>query len=215
MNFLVAEFDMNVLIQNGQFYEAKLPVRHCPSNSGCRSIISQEDGNTRFSLTENFVLTLKEPNHKSVWLEYLMVVPAELYTEHILSEENFDQTGEFISTCGNDHFHINTTVEGFCKAAVFSLTADYNNGALPCDCDYGGSLSFECEKFGGQCQCKPNVIGRKCELCKTGYYGFPDCRPCNCPSTALCEPRSGNIIKKCFVCFFFIVLVYRTMYMSA
>ena len=70
---------------------------------------------------------------------------------------------------------------------------NYNNGAVPCQCDFYGSLSFECEKFGGQCDCKPYVIGRQCNRCKTGYYGFPDCQPCNCPSTALCEPRTGKL----------------------
>lgn len=82
--------------------------------------------------------------------------------------------------------------KGFCRDAVFSLTSDFNNGALPCQCDFSGSLSFECEKFGGQCQCRPNVIGRKCEACRTGFYGFPECKPCDCPSTAFCDPESGK-----------------------
>jgi hypothetical protein len=46
-------------MQNGQFYEATLPVHYCPSRSGCRAIITQSDGNTKFVLTENFMLTLK------------------------------------------------------------------------------------------------------------------------------------------------------------
>jgi len=54
-----ADFDMEVLVHNGQFYEAQLPVPHCPSNSGCRSIVKQADGNSYFQLTENFVFTLK------------------------------------------------------------------------------------------------------------------------------------------------------------
>lgn len=55
----VAEFDMEVLVHNGQFYEAKLPVQHCPSNSGCRSIVKQANGDSYFQLTENFIFTLK------------------------------------------------------------------------------------------------------------------------------------------------------------
>ena len=65
---------------------------------------------------------------------------------------------------------------GFCRDGVFSLTTDYNNGALSCDCNIDGSLSFVCEPFGGQCRCKPNVIGRDCQKCRTGYYGFPNCK---------------------------------------
>ena len=39
------EFDLEVLVQNGKFYEAKVPMAHCPSNSGCRSLVRQLDGN--------------------------------------------------------------------------------------------------------------------------------------------------------------------------
>lgn len=46
-------------MHNGQFYEAKLPIRHCPSNSGCRSVVKQTNGNIAFTLTENFMLTIK------------------------------------------------------------------------------------------------------------------------------------------------------------
>ncbi|KAK4877517.1 hypothetical protein RN001_010023 [Aquatica leii] len=189
-----AQFNLDAILQNGEFYEAHLPVPHCPSLSGCRSLLTENNGNTMFSLTENFMITLKEPNHKSVYLDYLLIVPADLYSSRILEEDTFDRTGEFISTCGSNHFSIDTSQEGFCRDSVFSITAGHNNGALPCQCDFDGSLSFECDKFGGQCNCKPNVIGRQCEACKTGYYGFPDCRPCNCPSTALCETSTGKCI---------------------
>lgn len=50
---------MDVIVQNGHFYEAQLPVKHCPSVSGCRSVIRQANANNIFQLTENFVLTLK------------------------------------------------------------------------------------------------------------------------------------------------------------
>jgi len=50
---------MNALIHNGQTYEAVLPIKHCPSNSGCRSVVKQVNGNINFQLTENFLLSLK------------------------------------------------------------------------------------------------------------------------------------------------------------
>ena len=49
---------MSAKIHNGQTYEATLPIKHCPSNSGCRSVIIQPNGNKEFYLTEDFVLTL-------------------------------------------------------------------------------------------------------------------------------------------------------------
>lgn len=85
-------------------------------------------------------------------------------------------------------------ISDFCKAATFSLTSEYNNGALPCQCHIPGSTSFECEPFGGQCECRENVIGRRCERCKTGYYGYPDCKPCDCPASALCDDRTGECV---------------------
>ncbi|XP_014485447.1 PREDICTED: laminin subunit alpha isoform X2 [Dinoponera quadriceps] len=190
------QFKLEMLVQNGKFYEAEIPVPHCPSNSGCRSIVRQTDGGgTTFQLIENFVLTLKQPaDNRSIWLDYMLVIPADQYNEKILGKLRFDQTKEFIKRCGNNHFHINVTEDGFCRDSSFSLTTNYNNGALPCNCIIDGSTSLECEKFGGQCPCRPNIIGRRCEICKTGFYGFPRCRPCNCPTTALCESDSGRCI---------------------
>lgn len=64
----------------------------------------------------------------------------------------------------------------FCQSGVYTLTTDFNNGGLACGCDTDGSLSFECSNFGGQCQCRDNVIGQKCTQCREGYYGFPRCK---------------------------------------
>ncbi|XP_044133567.1 usherin-like [Bufo gargarizans] len=57
----------------------------------------------------------------------------------------------------------------------------------PCDCDEAGTAnqSQNCEKLGGQCACKLNVWGRRCDQCKDGFYNLqesnPDgCQPCHC-----------------------------------
>lgn len=177
-----------------QNYDGKLLLRHCPANSGCREVLKQDNGYIWFDLEDTFDFTLLSSVTKGVWLDYILLVPADQFHEDLLQEETFDQTKEFIQKCGQDHFHIQLNASDFCKQAVFSLTADYNTGALPCACDYYGSNSFECEQFGGQCQCKPFIIGRQCEACKTGYFGFPDCKPCDCPSTALCQKDTGECI---------------------
>lgn len=41
-----------------------------------------------------------------------------------------------------------------------------------CKCDPTGSISSLCNPEGGQCECKPNVVGRKCDSCAPGTYGF-------------------------------------------
>lgn len=119
------------------------------------------------------ILLLQNPQQKGVWLDYVLIIAEGQFNDNLLEEENIDQTKEFIQKCGQDHFHIQLNASDFCKQVVFSLTADYNAGALPCGCDYEGSTSFECDPFGGQCQCKPNIIGRQCDACRTGKNQIP------------------------------------------
>lgn len=46
---------------------------------------------------------------------------------------------------------------------------------LDCDCDPQGSESAICDKSGGQCVCKPNVMGRRCDQCVPGTFDLgPD-----------------------------------------
>ena len=57
----------------------------------------------------------------------------------------------------------------------FTTFLDWFQLFSECDCDLTGSLSFECEQAGGQCECKPNVVGRRCDQCAPGTFGFgPD-----------------------------------------
>lgn len=73
------------------------------------------------------------------------------------------------------HFSPRTSSQ-FCTDSARSLVAAYNDGALPCNCDASGSTETICSAVGGQCPCRPHVIGRQCTKCATGYYGFPYCR---------------------------------------
>lgn len=49
----------------GKKYEASIPVEHCPSNSGCRAIVKQADGNTIFNITDNFTIEFTVKNNTS------------------------------------------------------------------------------------------------------------------------------------------------------
>jgi hypothetical protein len=55
-----------------------------------------------------------------------------------------------------------------------------------CSCDVRGTEpGTVCDKLTGQCVCKKNVMGLKCDLCKDGYYGLDTsltvgCLSCNC-----------------------------------
>ncbi|ETE60016.1 Laminin subunit beta-1, partial [Ophiophagus hannah] len=51
----------------------------------------------------------------------------------------------------------------------------YRPGQIPpstCQCDPQGSLSSVCDPNGGHCQCRPNVVGRRCDKCAPGTFGF-------------------------------------------
>uniref|UniRef100_A0A8C9RVZ6 Laminin, beta 4 n=1 Tax=Scleropages formosus TaxID=113540 RepID=A0A8C9RVZ6_SCLFO len=79
-----------------------------------------------------------------------------------------------------------------CKDLIVSMSALIHNGAVACRCNLIGSYSQSCSKFGGQCNCKPNVISRCCDTCAPNTFGFgPNgCKPCNC------DPR-GSFLEMC------------------
>ncbi|XP_056455383.1 laminin subunit beta-4 [Gadus chalcogrammus] len=77
-------------------------------------------------------------------------------------------------------------------------------GCIPCDCDpvgsQGGGL---CESATGQCVCKENVEGQRCDRCKYGFYGLREddpagCQMCLCnsqgtmPSAHQCDQVTGE-----------------------
>ena len=50
---------------------------------------------------------------------------------------------------------------------------------LGCTCDTQGTIDGSCYS-NGQCQCKEGCAQPRCDKCLEGFYGFPDCKPCNC-----------------------------------
>ncbi|KAL4226155.1 Laminin subunit beta-1 [Mactra antiquata] len=87
-----------------------------------------------------------------------------------------------------------------CRKHVFSISGVIHQRALPCECDLTGSLSSVCDAVGGQCECKPHVVGRKCDQCAPGTYGFgPNgCTPCNCHTIGsrdnFCDIETGQCL---------------------
>ncbi|KAM6937856.1 laminin subunit beta-4 [Xenentodon cancila] len=78
---------------------------------------------------------------------------------------------------------------------------DDPQACIPCDCDpagsYGGGL---CDALSGQCFCKENVEGRRCDRCKPGFFGLSQddpagCQECKCHrlgSIGSCDQVTGN-----------------------
>ncbi|XP_056106000.1 laminin subunit alpha-5 isoform X1 [Rhinichthys klamathensis goyatoka] len=187
-------YNVQVYINGGRIWQGHVNASFCPHGYGCRSVVMSENQIILDVTDHEVILTLRVPDRKTLWLDYVLVVPESTYSSSFLFEEPLDKSYDFISNCGQNSFYINpSTASAFCRSSAVSLSAFFNNGAVPCGCHEVGAESDTCETFGGQCKCKPNVIGRDCSQCATGYYGFPNCRPCNC-GTRLCEPVTGECI---------------------
>merc|ERR1712179_819999 len=65
-----------------------------------------------------------------------------------------------------------------CKPGFFGQQCE------ACNCDQQGSLNtpeLPCNSVTGQCDCiSSHVEERTCNKCKSEFYGFPNCQPCNC-----------------------------------
>ncbi|XP_065689371.2 laminin subunit alpha-2 isoform X1 [Patagioenas fasciata] len=88
-----------------------------------------------------------------------------------------------------------------CADGYFGDALDARN-CQPCHCHINGSFSEICDSRTGQCECKANVIGRRCDVCKPSYFWAPEklfCIPCGCSavgSMSLRCDRSGRCICK-------------------
>ena len=142
----------------------------------------------------NVFFSFQNPDGNPVWLESITAIPSDSFSDDYLHPDPIDGALDYARQCGLDHYYISPDEEGFCKQAIISLGANFNGGALECGCNMTGSEENNCAKIGGQCPCKDNIIGRTCTRCKPGYFGYPDCKQCNCPPTARCDESTGECI---------------------
>ncbi|XP_069795576.1 laminin subunit beta-2-like [Narcine bancroftii] len=111
----------------------------------------------------------------------------------ISRKETFERYG-----CHDNSFGSSGAASDICAKLIISMSAVVHNGALPCECDPQGSLSSECKPLGGQCQCKAKVIGRRCQQCTPGTFGFGPmgCKACSCRAEGshhgICDQISGQ-----------------------
>ncbi|KAJ3586856.1 hypothetical protein NHX12_013248, partial [Muraenolepis orangiensis] len=187
-------YPVQVFINGGRIWQGHVNASFCPHGYGCRGVLVAENQIILDVTDHEIFLTVQIPEEKTLWLDYVLVVPESRYSSSYLNEEPLDKSYDFISSCGQNSFHIDpSSASPFCLSSAISLSAFFNNGALPCACHEVGAQSDACQHFGGQCECRPNVIGRDCSTCATGYWGFPNCRPCTC-GPRLCEPVTGDCI---------------------
>uniref|UniRef100_A0A0N5BNI8 Laminin subunit beta-1 n=1 Tax=Strongyloides papillosus TaxID=174720 RepID=A0A0N5BNI8_STREA len=90
-------------------------------------------------------------------------------------------------------------IPSICHKYTCSIAASMIGKALQCDCDKTGSISNICNGNGGQCLCKKNVIGRRCDECSEGTYGFSPngCSLCDCDSIGSLDNRCDKETGQC------------------
>uniref|UniRef100_A0A8C0V279 Usherin n=1 Tax=Cyanistes caeruleus TaxID=156563 RepID=A0A8C0V279_CYACU len=90
-----------------------------------------------------------------------------------------------------------------CQEGFYSLQQSNPDGCSPCNCNTSGTVNGDitCHQNSGQCKCKANVIGLRCDSCNFGFkalrYSNEDgCEPCWCNShgsvSQFCNPLSGQ-----------------------
>ncbi|KAK2509506.1 hypothetical protein MC885_005672 [Smutsia gigantea] len=187
-------FLAQVFVDGGHLWPGVFRASFCPHELGCQDqVIAEDQAEFDISMPE-VAVTVKVPEGKSLVLVRVLVMSAENYDYQIHHRKSVDKSLEFITNCGGNSFYIDPqTASGFCKNSARSLVALYHEGALPCDCHPTGAIGRHCSPEGGQCLCRPGVIGRQCARCQMGYYGFPHCKPCNC-GRRLCEEMTGQCL---------------------
>ncbi|GAB1601049.1 laminin subunit alpha-like [Argonauta hians] len=202
-----AGFPVLVNVKSGDTtYSGRFIADYCPSSTGCRAFVKLGDkAESRVNLPNNdarIKLTLTKPSE--MWIDYILLIPDRLHRDPTQELPMVDMAEDFLRKCTDDV--LNYKPGSSCKKQLFTLTTDYNNGSLPCKCHPDGSVSTECDPLGGQCRCLSAVIGRDCSSCKPGFYGFPNCKRCQC-NVGLCHPITGDCVcppnvtgKKCDQC---------------
>ncbi|XP_033106488.1 laminin subunit beta-1-like [Anneissia japonica] len=101
-------------------------------------------------------------------------------------------------TCMDSFYRVDKqSLQQVCEELLFIISTITYNGGIDCACDPTGSTSNICAAVGGQCSCKPNVVGRTCDRCAPGTFGFgPNgCTACACnmggSKAEFCDSATG------------------------
>ena len=84
-----------------------------------------------------------------------------------------------------------------CRASFFGLSADNPDGCSPCNCNTAGTFDGvdTCNIDSGQCVCKRNVMGMRCDQCRNGTTDLSASNPLGC-SFCQCDPI-GSLSSDC------------------
>ncbi|CAH1103667.1 unnamed protein product [Psylliodes chrysocephalus] len=158
----------------------------------------------------------KEVPTASVLIDSIVLIPRAEdipFFQGSAAADNRRQEYERLHCNDPSFFGKGAQIPEICKKYQASIGAYVFNGAFSCQCDPHGSVSKLCDPNGGFCTCKPNVVGRRCDRCAPGTYGFsPEgCKACDCNSigaldnfcnatTGQCKCRANNYGRECDQC---------------
>ncbi|VDN04221.1 unnamed protein product [Thelazia callipaeda] len=138
----------------------------------------------------------------TVLIDSIVLIPSteELFISQRISTDNQHKMEYDRYQCREQQLSLIPMLDlsDVCVRYICPIAAMLFNRSLDCECDPTGSLSGICSGKGGQCDCKPNVVGRRCDKCAVGTYGFgpSGCTPCECDSVGalnnICDPQSGQ-----------------------
>jgi len=98
---------------------------------------------------------------------------------------------------GNCQCHANYTSPN-CETCVdgyhaIAGTPGVNPTCTSCDCYGAYAINASCDHFTGQCHCKENAVGEKCDACSTSSYPVgATCQPCLCNPNGVGSPSCNN-----------------------
>ncbi|NXA08670.1 LAMB4 protein, partial [Sapayoa aenigma] len=132
-----------------------------------------------------------------ILIDSLGLIPRIGSVENLCNEKDLDEYQKYhcIEIASEVGPHV---LPEACARLIVSMSARIHNGAVACKCNPQGSLNANCSKLGGQCQCKANVVGRCCDTCSAGSYGFGfhGCYACECHPqgslSTLCDQVTGQ-----------------------
>lgn len=86
-----------------------------------------------------------------------------------------------------------------CRPSFYGLSSENPDGCSPCNCNTDGTFDGvnACDMDDGQCLCKENVMGTRCDQCKNGTTGLSASNPLGC---SICQCNLiGSISLDCDV----------------
>ncbi|XP_074050024.1 laminin subunit beta-4 isoform X2 [Macrotis lagotis] len=154
---------------------------------------------TQYSIDVHFSqsFTLDSQAHEHILIDSLVLIPQIDSIENFCNKQHLDehQLNNCIEIASKPHPQI---LPDWCERLIISISARIHNGAVACKCHPQGSIGSSCSKLGGQCQCKPNVVGRCCDRCSAGAYGLGHhgCHLCEChpqgSKGTMCDQMTGQ-----------------------